>query len=57
MRPPDNARPRLIIRVPGGFVDAAEFKQALGETAAVLCIAAPRLKGKSTVALAMVNPM
>jgi precorrin isomerase len=38
MRPPDNARPRLIIRVPVGFVDAAEFKQALGETAAVLCI-------------------
>ena len=27
MRPPDNARPRLIIRVPVGFVDAAEFKQ------------------------------
>jgi precorrin isomerase len=48
---------RLIIRVPVGFVDAAEFKQALGETAAILCIAAPRLKGKSTVAPAMVNPM
>jgi len=57
MRPPDNARPRLIIRVPVGFVDAAEFKQALGETAAILCIVAPRLKGKSTVAPAMVNPM
>ena len=38
MRPPDNAHPRLIIRVPVGFVDAAEFKQGLGETAAVLCI-------------------
>jgi precorrin isomerase len=57
MRPPDKARPRLIIRMPVGFVDAAEFKQALGETAAVLCIAAPGLKGKRTVPPAMVNPM
>jgi len=47
MRPPDNARPRLIIRVPVGFVDAAEFKQGLGETAVAPCIKAPRLKGSA----------
>jgi len=26
MKPLDNARPRLIIRMPVGFVDAAEVK-------------------------------
>jgi hypothetical protein len=57
MKLPDNAHPTLIIRMFAGFVDAAEFKQGLGETAAVLCIKAPRLKGKRTVAPAMVNPM
>jgi precorrin isomerase len=38
MRPPANAHPRLILRVPVGFVDAAEFKQGPGEAAAVLWI-------------------
>jgi hypothetical protein len=38
MRPPDNAHPRLIIRVAISFVDAAEFTQGPGETAAVRCI-------------------
>jgi precorrin isomerase len=57
MRPPDNAHPRLIIRVPAGWVDAAEGKPGLEETAAVLYITALDLNGKSTGAPAMVNPM
>jgi hypothetical protein len=57
MKPPDNAHPTLIIRVSAGFVDAAEFEQGLGETAVASCIKAPRLKGKRTVAPAMVKPM
>jgi precorrin isomerase len=57
MRPPDNAHPRLIIRVPVGCVDAAEGKPGLEETAAVLYITALDLNGKSTGAPAMVNPM
>jgi hypothetical protein len=38
MRPPDNAHSRLIIRVPIGFVAAAELQARAGETAAVLCL-------------------
>ena len=54
---PDAERPRLIIGVPVGFVDAAESKQALYETAAVPWITALGRKGGSTVAAAVVNAL
>jgi precorrin-8X/cobalt-precorrin-8 methylmutase len=57
LQQPDVERPRLIIGVPVGFVDAAESKQALYETAAVPWITALGRKGGSTVAAAVVNAL
>jgi precorrin-8X/cobalt-precorrin-8 methylmutase len=57
LQQPDVERPRLIIGVPVGFVDAAESKQALYETAAVPWITALGRKGGSTVAAAIVNAL
>jgi precorrin-8X/cobalt-precorrin-8 methylmutase len=57
LRQPDMQPPRLIIGVPVGFVDAAESKQALYETAAVPWITTLGRKGGSTVAAAIVNAL
>jgi precorrin-8X/cobalt-precorrin-8 methylmutase len=57
LQQPDVERPRLIIGVPVGFVDAAESKQALYETAAAPWITALGRKGGSTVAAAVVNAL
>ena len=57
LQQPDVGRPRLIIGVPVGFVDAAESKQALYETSAVPWITALGRKGGSTVAAAVVNAL
>jgi precorrin-8X/cobalt-precorrin-8 methylmutase len=54
---PDVARPRLIIGVPVGFVDAAESKQALYDTSEVPWITSVGRKGGSTVAAAVVNAL
>jgi precorrin-8X/cobalt-precorrin-8 methylmutase len=54
---PDVERPKLIIGVPVGFVDAAESKQALYETATVPWITSLGRKGGSTVAAAIVNAL
>jgi precorrin-8X/cobalt-precorrin-8 methylmutase len=50
-------RPRLIIGVPVGFVDAAESKRALANTEAVAWITCEGRKGGSTVAVAIVNAL
>jgi precorrin-8X/cobalt-precorrin-8 methylmutase len=50
-------RPRLIIGVPVGFVDAAESKQALYDTSEVPWITSVGRKGGSTVAAAVVNAL
>jgi precorrin-8X/cobalt-precorrin-8 methylmutase len=57
LRQPDMEPPRLIIGVPVGFVDAAESKQSLYETAAVPWITTLGRKGGSTVAAAIVNAL
>jgi precorrin-8X/cobalt-precorrin-8 methylmutase len=57
LRQPDTQPPQLIIGVPVGFVDAAESKQALYETAAVPWITTLGRKGGSTVAAAIVNAL
>ena len=57
LQQPDVERPRLIIGVPVGFVDAAESKQALYEIATVPWITALGRKGGSTVAAAVVNAL
>jgi precorrin-8X/cobalt-precorrin-8 methylmutase len=57
LQQPDMQPPRLIIGVPVGFVDAAESKQALYETAAVPWITTLGRKGGSTVAAAIVNAL
>jgi precorrin-8X/cobalt-precorrin-8 methylmutase len=51
------ARPRLIVGVPVGFVDAAESKQALSVTDAVPWITCLGRKGGSAVAAALVNAL
>lgn len=56
-RSADVARPRLIVGVPVGFVDAAESKQALSETDAVPWITCLGRKGGSAVAAAIVNAL
>jgi precorrin isomerase len=43
--------------MPAGFVDAAEFKQELGETAVAPCITAPGLKREALGTDVRVNPM
>jgi precorrin-8X/cobalt-precorrin-8 methylmutase len=55
-RSPDLA-PQLIVGVPVGFVDAAESKQALCDTAAVPWITCLGRKGGSAVAAAIVNAL
>jgi precorrin-8X/cobalt-precorrin-8 methylmutase len=57
LQQPDVKRPKLIIGVPVGFVDAAESKQALYETTAVPWITVLGRKGGSTVAAAIVNAL
>jgi precorrin-8X/cobalt-precorrin-8 methylmutase len=57
LQQPDVELPRLIIAVPVGFVDAAESKQSLYETAAVPWITTLGRKGGSTVAVAIVNAL
>jgi precorrin-8X/cobalt-precorrin-8 methylmutase len=57
LQQPDAGRPRLIVGVPVGFVDAAESKQALYETAAVPWITSLGRKGGSSVAAAIVNAL
>ena len=57
LQQPDVEHPRLIIGVPVGFVDAAESKQALYETASVPWITTLGRKGGSTVAAAIVNAL
>ena len=57
MRPPDNAHSRLIIRVPIGFVAAAELQARAGRDCCSVVSHSRCLKGKSTIAPAMVNPM
>jgi precorrin-8X/cobalt-precorrin-8 methylmutase len=57
LRQPDVERPRLIVGVPVGFVDAAESKQALYETTTVPWITTLGRKGGSTVAAAIVNAL
>jgi precorrin-8X/cobalt-precorrin-8 methylmutase len=57
LQQPDVERPRLIIGVPVGFVDAAESKRALYETDAVPWITSLGRKGGSTVAAAIVNAL
>jgi precorrin-8X/cobalt-precorrin-8 methylmutase len=54
---PGAERPRLIVGVPVGFVDAAESKQALYESAMVPWITTLGRKGGSTVAAAIVNAL
>jgi precorrin-8X/cobalt-precorrin-8 methylmutase len=54
---PDTPRPRLIIGVPVGFVDAAESKRALSDSDAVPWITSLGRKGGSTVAAAIVNAL
>jgi precorrin-8X/cobalt-precorrin-8 methylmutase len=54
---PEVERPKLIIGVPVGFVDAAESKQALYGTVAVPWITSLGRKGGSTVAAAIVNAL
>lgn len=56
-RSADIARPRLIVGVPVGFVDAAESKQALSATDAVPWITCLGRKGGSAVAAAIVNAL
>jgi precorrin-8X/cobalt-precorrin-8 methylmutase len=53
----DRIRPRLIIGVPVGFVDAAESKLALSRTEAVPWIACLGRKGGSAVAAGIVNAL
>jgi precorrin-8X/cobalt-precorrin-8 methylmutase len=50
-------RPRLIVGVPVGFVDAAESKQALYESTTMPWITTLGRKGGSTVAAAIVNAL
>ena len=57
LQQPAVARPKLIIGVPVGFVDAAESKQALYGTTAVPWITTLGRKGGSTVAAAIVNAL
>jgi precorrin-8X/cobalt-precorrin-8 methylmutase len=54
---PGAAAAKLIIGVPVGFVDAAESKHALHETATVPWITTLGRKGGSTVAAAIVNAL
>jgi precorrin-8X/cobalt-precorrin-8 methylmutase len=51
------ARPRLIVAVPVGFVDAAESKLALSRTATVPWITCVGRKGGSAVAAGVVNAL
>ena len=57
LQQPDARRPRLIIGVPVGFVDAAESKQALYDTKSVPWVTSLGRKGGSTVAAAIVNAL
>lgn len=50
-------KPRLVVGVPVGFVDAAESKEALRDTAAVPWITCLGRKGGSAVAAAIVNAL
>jgi precorrin-8X/cobalt-precorrin-8 methylmutase len=52
-----STKPRLIVGVPVGFVDAAESKEALCDTAAVPWITCVGRKGGSAVAAAIVNAL
>jgi precorrin-8X/cobalt-precorrin-8 methylmutase len=56
-QPPDAARPRLLVGVPVGFVDAAESKLALSGSDAVPWITCLGRKGGSAVAAAIVNAL
>ncbi len=53
----DLARPKLIVGVPVGFVDACESKLALSRTAVVPWITCRGRKGGSAVAAAIVNAL
>jgi precorrin-8X/cobalt-precorrin-8 methylmutase len=57
LQQPDVERPRLIIGVPVGFVDAAESKRALTNSEVVPWITCEGRKGGSTVAAAIVNAL
>ena len=54
---PDVARPRLIVGVPVGFVDAAESKLALSQTEGIPWITCLGRKGGSAVAAGIVNAL
>jgi precorrin-8X/cobalt-precorrin-8 methylmutase len=57
LQQPEVARPKLIVGVPVGFVDAAESKQALSTADRVPWITSLGRKGGSTVAAAIVNAL